>query len=528
MKKTLKKALQIGGLLLGIFIVSLACQEVPIDNVQEQVYEKRLQRISLNKFKNRVGNSKDFEKLSKLFDINQENTIQLNRLEQSDNPWLITDEIAMIEKEGVTFYTFRVGTQTESVEFYNFVVSIDDMGNILSTRILEYTPNDIWLQDTTQPFVGEIAIQENDIFSIDNINNLFAARPTSQCLSGVSTYWECNFEKNHYPGHDECTDGTSWEFIITLQYEPCLPSIVQVDAGGSSVGVGYPVDTNPTGQGGGSGASGGPGDLPDNDDEEEDVDDCVPSLTHPCPVDETTILAPLDNEEDEDCDTSVEDLKKIFPNIPDDNAELLASIINDKGQDFGIDSDEDLWHFLSQAGHETGGFNTLQVTESTYWTTASKLAAKYSKFTMDSVQASTNASLYYAPDYLQNSSGVANIAMCCDYGNGNVASGDGYKYRGRGIIQLTWHDNYKDFKTWYNNKYDPDIDPVTTPNLIATNDTLAILSGLWYYKTRVVDAITIDSTTTVRKVTKPINPGYSGIEDRKERFKKAKDSINCL
>ncbi|ARV05944.1 hypothetical protein BTO04_04175 [Polaribacter sp. SA4-10] len=229
----------------------------------------------------------------------------------------------------------------------------------------------------------------------------------------------------------------------------------------------------------------------------------------------------------DDCDTSKEDLKKVFPNMPDSKAETLAKIINDKGRDFGIDSDEDLWHFLAQAGHETGGFNKLSVTESTYWTTASKLAITYSKFTMDSLKAKSDKNLYYAPDYLKNSSGVANIAMCCKFGNGNVASGDGYKYRGRGIFQLTWKDNYKAFKTWYNNKYDPDIDPVSNPNIIASNDTLAVLSGLWYYKKRVVDKIIISSLTSVSKVTKPINPKLKGLKDRKKKFQKAKDSINC-
>lgn len=231
---------------------------------------------------------------------------------------------------------------------------------------------------------------------------------------------------------------------------------------------------------------------------------------------------------EDDCDTSKEDISKVFPNISDSNASILASIINDRGQDFGIDSDEDLWHFLAQAGHETGGFNSLNVTESTYWSTASKLAVTYSKFTMDSNLAATNNNKYYAPDYLYNSSGVANIAMCCQYGNGNIESGDGYKYRGRGIFQLTWKDNYTKFRAWYNSKYTPIIDPVSTPDIISTNDTLAILSGLWYYKTRVVDKITIDSNTTVKAVTKQINTARKGLFDRKERFQKAKDSINCL
>lgn len=231
---------------------------------------------------------------------------------------------------------------------------------------------------------------------------------------------------------------------------------------------------------------------------------------------------------DDDCDTSKEDLQKVFPNMSDDDAKLLAKLINEKGTDFGIDTQEKLWHFLAQAGHETGGFNTLNVTESTYWQTPSRMVKFYSKFTTDSILASNDPNLYWANDYLQNSSGVANIAMCCDFGNGNVASGDGYKYRGRGLFQLTWKDNYTSFKTWYNNKYDPDIDPVTTPSIVATNDTLAILSGMWYYKTRVLDKIKVDSTTSVYKLTYKINKARAGLTDRKKIFKKAKDSIDCI
>lgn len=232
--------------------------------------------------------------------------------------------------------------------------------------------------------------------------------------------------------------------------------------------------------------------------------------------------------DEDDCNTSAEDLKKLFPMISDADALTLASVINQYGKDFGIDTKEKLQHFLAQAGHETGGFTTLNVTESTYWTTASKLAKTYRKFTMDPVEAANNNDKYYAPDYLQNSSAVANIAMCCKYGNGSVQSGDGYKYRGRGIFQLTWKDNYKDFRDWYNDQYEPDIDPVSNPEIISSNEMLAIISGLWYYKTRVVDKININITTTVRTVTKPINPANKGISDRKEHFQKAKNTINCL
>ncbi len=92
---------------------------------------------------------------------------------------------------------------------------------------------------------------------------------------------------------------------------------------------------------------------------------------------------------------------------------------------------------------------------------------------------------------------------------------------------MTWKENYRRFKEWYNNNYDPDKDFVANPDLISGNDTLAILSGLWYYKYRVLDKITVDRNATVEKVTKRINKAKTGLLDRKQRFQKAKDSINC-
>ncbi len=306
----------------------------------------------------------------------------------------------------------------------------------------------------------------------------------------VEHFWLCNWRSQNHVRPEDCnrTDkGGTWIMVITIR--------------------GASTAANPNG----NGFSPSPNNCPE----------CITSSDGGIgilPGGKTLI----------DCDTSKEDLKKIFPNASDADMQTLATAINDYGKDFGIDTKEKLRHFLAQAGHETGGFTTLQVSESTYWRTASKLAKIYKRFTMDSTVAANNSDRYYAPDYLRNSSAVANIGMCCRIGNGNVESGDGYKYRGRGIFQLTGKANYKDFKTWYNNKYDPDLDFVTNPDLISNSDKLAIMSGMWYYKNRVLTTITIDSTTTVSQVTIPINDQEEGIDDRKARFKKAQDSINCL
>ena len=89
-------------------------------------------------------------------------------------------------------------------------------------------------------------------------------------------------------------------------------------------------------------------------------------------------------------------------------------------------------------------------------------------------------------DYINNPSAIGNYVYCCKDGNGNIASGDGYKYRGRGLIQLTRKNNYQLFQDDYNSKYEPNIDIINNPELLGTNENLAVLSALWYFNTNVI------------------------------------------
>ncbi len=95
-------------------------------------------------------------------------------------------------------------------------------------------------------------------------------------------------------------------------------------------------------------------------------------------------------------------------------------------------------------------------------------------------------------------------------------------------MQLTWKSNYEAFQNWYNANNNPDIDLVTNPDLLSTDDNLAVLSGMWYFKTRVLDKISdFDTKATVSNVTKKINSAKKGFKDRKTKFEKAEDEINC-
>ncbi len=511
-QKRLKNYLKIGILLFGISVLLYACQKDSLNDSQETEGEKEIKRISLNELNAKIGNSDSYNKLRTLFDINQSNNNQNfhQRLSTDDNPYLLTDEIIMIEKDSISFYTFRIQSNICSSTFYNFVLAIDALNTIHSARILEYIPSNNWLQNTTQPFIGQVKAYDNDLFNLTNISQLFAARFTQPCVTGVTTRWECNEGNNHSPQQvaanpDDYTCH-SWEYIVKLKWGQCVGGITQEPN--------YIGQTPESGNGGGGGAntSGGTND-----------NDSVLDETS------TTVLTPPNrDDEDDDCDTSKEDLKKVFPNMSDTDASTLAHVINEKGKDFGIDTKEKLQHFLAQAGHEVGEFaNGIGIQESLYYTTASRLKKIFKPYFKQNAADTLGTKRDADSTYLQNSSKVANYVYCCRMGNGNEASGDGYKYRGRGIFQLTGKTNYTNFKTWYNNKYDPDKDFLASPDQVKSNDTIAILSALWYYKTNVLDKITVDSTTTSLAVTKKVNGGTNGKKHRKEIFEKAKDSIDC-
>jgi putative chitinase len=556
--------LKLGILFLGITVLLQNC-EIDNDEVVEAEVSKNLdfkmERVTFKTIQEQSSISKSLSLIDKHLD-KKKKTSNLSRKSAVQNDFtILTNDVIKIEKDSIITYTFQVEQNENSSGFQNFIIQQEN--NQFYYHLLLYSPNNDFINPSYD--VKYTALNEADL-DLSSIDLHARSAPAEEIDDGgtgngdddiqvcaVVTYEKCSV-RGAANGHSPALqfDGSFCSgsaTIVDLSYCPNYSYTGPIDTTN-------PVDTTPGDNTDTSNSSGGGSSGTSSASSNEVMTapmlpngDCPPGFTKNsegicvaiCTNDKTYNAATKKCEcpddkvedsngncvEDDDCDTSKEDLKKVFPNLSDSDAALLASVINDKGKDFGIDSREDLWHFLSQAGHETGGFNTLNVTESTYWTTASKLALTYSKFTTDSVSASTNTNLYYANNYLQNSSGVANIAMCCKFGNGKVASGDGYKYRGRGLFQLTWKDNYSAFKIWYNNKYNPDIDPVKSPNIISTNDTLAILSGLWYYKTRVVDKITIDSTTTVSKVTSPINPKLKGLKDRKKKFQKVKDSINC-
>ena len=175
--------------------------------------------------------------------------------------------------------------------------------------------------------------------------------------------------------------------------------------------------------------------------------------------------------------------------------------IPDTASKFGITNNLRLAHFLAQCGHESGGFRA--VSENLNYS-AKGLLGIFRKYF-------TNVNL--AMQYERKPEKIANRVYASRMGNGAEASGDGYKFRGRGYIQLTGKDNYSLFDATVPESI------IAQPDLVATKYPLA--SAAFFFKRNNLWAICDRGATpeVVTAVTKRVNGGTIGLADRQKHFK---------
>jgi len=187
-------------------------------------------------------------------------------------------------------------------------------------------------------------------------------------------------------------------------------------------------------------------------------------------------------------------IERLKGHIPD----TVISQIPEVASKFGINNPVKLAHFLAQCGHESGGFRL--VSENLNYS-ADGLRKIFPKYFRD-----------VSPDsYARNPQKIASRVYGGRMGNGPEASGEGFKYRGRGYIQLTGKNNYKAFSDSIG------VDVVAEPDLVATKYPL--LSAAWFFSKNCLGRCVDASDTTVVNVTKCVNGGTIGLPDRLKHFK---------
>lgn len=159
-------------------------------------------------------------------------------------------------------------------------------------------------------------------------------------------------------------------------------------------------------------------------------------------------------------------------------------------------------HFFAQTAHETGGYKLF--TENLNYS-ADGLQKIFGKYFPGNLEES----------YSRNPEKIANRVYASRMGNGDEKSGDGWKFRGRGALQLTGKDNYKAFADYLKK---PEI--MTNPDLVAT--TYSFESAMFFFDKNKLWSICDKgiNDAAILELTKRINGGTHGLDDRNQKTKK--------
>ncbi len=171
---------------------------------------------------------------------------------------------------------------------------------------------------------------------------------------------------------------------------------------------------------------------------------------------------------------------------------------------FGIVTPARVAGFVAQCQHESGDFTVLQENLNYGWKGLRGLFGKY--FPTDEL----------AKQYERKPELIANKIYASRMGNGNEASGDGWKFRGRGILQITGRSNY----TQCSRDLFGDDTLANDPDLVRTPE-YAIITACWFWYKNQLNAIC--DTGDIVLLSKRINGGTIGLEDRIKHWNEALD-----
>jgi len=199
---------------------------------------------------------------------------------------------------------------------------------------------------------------------------------------------------------------------------------------------------------------------------------------------------------------TAEQFHKLFPRNPEPAvwAEAMANVF----PTYDINTPQRVAAFLAQCGHESGGWTVFE--ENLNYSAKGLMGIFKKYFPTEEL----------ANQYARKPEKIANRVYGGRMGNGPESSGDGWKYRGRGPIQLTGSDNYKafakdmfdDWENLYNN-----------PDWVTSDKDFALMSAIWFWNKNKLNREA--DSGDIKTMTRKINGGYIGLEDRIHHYEQA-------
>jgi putative chitinase len=202
-----------------------------------------------------------------------------------------------------------------------------------------------------------------------------------------------------------------------------------------------------------------------------------------------------------------EQLAQLIPGNP--YLDQWCNALNEILPDYGIDTPQRVAAFIAQCAHESGNFRALKENLNYRAETLRKLFSKY--FPTDDL-----ARAYASMPNKQEA--IANRIYASRMGNGDEQSGDGFRYCGRGLIQLTGRDNY----TFFAGSLDIPVEEAA--EYLQTFEG-AVQSACWFWETNNLNQWA--DKDDILTLTKRINGGTIGLEDRKKHYEHAKHVLGA-
>jgi len=204
---------------------------------------------------------------------------------------------------------------------------------------------------------------------------------------------------------------------------------------------------------------------------------------------------------------TAEQFSGLFPRCKDPDGWVDA--MNEVFPKYEINTPQRIAAFVAQCGHESGGWRTFS--ENLNYS-AKALDAVFGKYF---VRAGRDAN-----EYARQPEKIANIVYAGRMDNGDTDSGDGWRYRGRGPIQLTGKANYSAFSA------DMGVDAVDNPDQVSEDKEVALMSAIWYWNKNKLNRYA--DAGDIKTLTKRINGGYIGLEDRIHHWEEALKALGAV
>ena len=197
-------------------------------------------------------------------------------------------------------------------------------------------------------------------------------------------------------------------------------------------------------------------------------------------------------------------IRRIMPKAKNENIKAFVNAFNQYSEMFELNTKMRVAHFLGQCAHESAELNAVEENLNYSADALRRVFGKYFKTPSE------------AAAYARKPQQIANRVYANRMGNGSEASGDGWKYRGRGIVQLTGKQNYKA----YQNSGYCNGDLLSHPEWLAQYPG-ALKSAMWFWKANGLNAIAdsddgskITGDKICEKITRRVNGGINGLASR--------------